>query len=348
MVEGRSYSVCTLCYTYNQESYILDALTGFTAQESSTPVVYAIVDDASTDKTPELLSAFLEENFSTDDLQEAYVEKEGFGNLYFARHRTNVNCFFAVILLRENHYRMKKSKLPYLKRWIDNSKYIAICEGDDYWTDPKKLQKQVDFLESNADFVMCCSAFSLTMEGRENEKTIVRFDKEEIVLDDLLRQYWIGTLTTVFRRDAFSAYKPPFPNLPMGDLPLWGFLASRGRIKYFPDVTANYRQLNSSASHYTDPRKQYAFQIEAMRIREYYALAAGRVEIAAPAFSKNAHYYLDQCYEHGWLDFPMEKLWHFIEEYGHPSGYDRLKRWGLKSNLNYCLSKIVYRLLKKR
>lgn len=348
MVEGRSYSVCTLCYTYNQESYILDALKGFTAQESSTPVVYAIVDDASTDKTPVVLSAFLEENFNTDDSQEAYVEKEGFGSIYFARHRTNVNCFFAVILLRENHYRMKKSKLPYLKRWIDNSKYIAICEGDDYWTDPKKLQKQVDFLEAHDDFVLCCTAFTLTYDGREDDKTIVRFDKDEIRLEDMLQEYWIGTLTTVLKSELFTAFRRPFDDLPMSDLPLWCFLAMTGRIKYLPDVTANYRQLSTSACHFVDPKKQYKFRLDAMRVREYYAQAAGKTAVAAPAFSKHAHFILDECYRNGWLDFPMDRLWHFVEEYGHPSGYDRLKRWGLRSAFRLRLSKKLFDFLKRK
>lgn len=320
MGNSHKYMVCIHCLTYNQEAFIEDTLKGFVMQRTNFPFIAVAVDDFSTDRTAEIIRRY---------------EKE-------------YPSIIKGVYLQENYYSQRKTKKPFVDPYDESAKYVALCEGDDYWTDPFKLQKQVDFLETHNDFVMCCTAFTITYERREDEKVIVRSDKDEILVDDLLREYWIGTLTTLFRRDVFAAYKPPFSDLPMGDLPLWGHMALQGRIGYIPDITANYRQLTSSACHFVDPQKQYAFQIEAMRVREYFAQVTGKVSIASPAFSKNAHYYLDQCYEHGWFDFPMEKLWHFIEEYGHPSGYDRLKRWGLKSNLNYCLSKIVYRLLKKR
>ena len=85
-----------------------------------------------------------------------------------------------------------------------------------------------------------------------------------------------------------------------------------------------------------------------MRVREYYAQAAGKTAVAAPAFSKHAHFILDECYRKGWLDFPMDRLWHFVEEYGHPSGYDRLKRWGLRSAFRLRLSKKLFDFLKRK
>ena len=68
--------------------------------------------------------------------------------------------YFAVVYLKENHYSQKKSKAPYLTEWED-TKYIALCEGDDYWTDPLKLQKQVDFLERHPDYSLCCHRFKI-------------------------------------------------------------------------------------------------------------------------------------------------------------------------------------------
>lgn len=312
--------VCIHCMTYNQEKYIEDTLKGFVMQKTDFPFIAVVFDDFSTDGTADIIRRY---------------EKE-------------YPSIIKGVYLPENYYSQRKSKLGLLKPFDATAKYVAICEGDDYWTDEYKLQKQVDFLEAHDDFVLCCTAFTLTYDGREDDKTIVRFDKDEIRLEDLLQEYWIGTLTTVLKSELFTAFRRPFDDLPMSDLPLWCFLAMKGRIKYLPDVTANYRQLSTSACHFVDPKKQYKFRLDAMRVREYYAQAAGKTAVAAPAFSKHAHFILDECYRNGWLDFPMDRLWHFVEEYGHPSGYDRLKRWGLRSAFRLRLSKKLFDFLKRK
>ena len=312
--------VCIHCMTYNQEKYIEDTLKGFVMQKTDFPFIAAVFDDFSTDGTADIIRRY---------------EKE-------------YPSIIKGVYLPENYYSQRKSKLGLLKPFDATAKYVAICEGDDYWTDEYKLQKQVDFLEAHDDFVLCCTAFTLTYNGREDDKTVVRFDKDVIRLEDLLQEYWIGTLTTVLKSELFTAFRRPFDDLPMSDLPLWCFLATKGRIKYLPDVTANYRQLSTSACHFVDPKKQYKFRLDAMRVREYYAQAAGKTAVAAPAFSKHAHFILDECYRNGWLDFPMDRLWHFVEEYGHPSGYDRLKCWGLRSAFRLRLSKKLFDFLKRK
>jgi len=209
------------------------------------------------------------------------------------------------------------------------------------------LQKQVDFLETHEDYSMCCTGFSQTFEGRESEKSIVVFDLDEITIDKVIKGQWIGTLTVVYRKELLSDYKPPFPNLPFGDLPMWCHLAQKGKIKYLEDVTANYRSFRKSASHSVNLKNQMKFGLDAMRVREYYAKLANKLDIAQPVFSKNSHYYLEECYKNQWLDFPMDTLWHFVKEYGNPSGYDKLKYWGMKSKYRYGFSKVVLSMLKK-
>ena len=139
----------------------------------------------------------------------------------------------------------------------------------------------------------------------------------------------------------------PFADLPMGDLPLWCHLAMKGKVKYLKDVTANYRRLQDSACHSADAEKESRFRVEAMRVREYYASKAGRLCVVQPSFRKNAHYLLDQCFKNKWLDFPVERLWHFVKTYGQPSGYDRLKRFGLKSKRSHAIATFIMRILKK-
>ena len=346
-VNGSSFLVRTFCATFNHESYITDALQGFVMQETSFPVVYTIVDDASTDKTAEVLRRFVNEHFDVGSDTRGYDKDTDYGHITFAQHKTNKNCYFAVIYLKENHYSQKKSKAPYLTEWID-TKYIALCEGDDYWTDPLKLQKQVDFLEEHEEYSMCCTAFSHTFDGHEESKQIVRYDLDEITVDELLKERWIGTLTILYRSELMSDYAPPFPNLPFGDLPMWFHLALKGRVKYMKDITANYRSLPSSACHSTDLQKQFTFGLDAMRVREHYAMLDDKIDVVRPVLSKNSHYYLEQCYKNRWLDFPMDSLWHFVKEYGHPSGYDKLKYWGMKSEINYAIASALLKIKGKK
>ena len=315
-------------------------------QETSFPVVYTIVDDASTDKTAEVLRRFVNEYFDVGSNSGGYDKDTDYGHVTFAQHKTNNNCYFVVIYLKENHYSQKKSKAPYLTEWMD-TKYVALCEGDDYWTDPLKLLKQVDFLEEHEEYSMCCTAFSQTFDGHEESKQIVRYDLDEITVDELLKERWIGTLTTLYRSKLMSDYAPPFPNLPFGDLPMWFHLALKGRVKYLKDVTANYRSLSNSACHFPDKKKQFAFSLHAMKVREYYALKMNRIEIAQPFFSKNSHYFFEMCYRNQWFDFPMDTLWHFVKIYGHPSGYDRVKYLGLKNKFFYTVARLVMKLLGK-
>lgn len=167
MSETIGFLVRTLCVTYNQASYITDAFKGFVMQKTTFPFVCTIVDDASTDGEQEVIRDFINENFDIHDTSIAYEKDEAYGHVTFARHKTNENCYFAVIYLKKNHYSQKKSKAPYIKEW-DDTKYIALCEGDDYWTDPLKLQKQVDFLEAHPDFSLCCHRFKRYYEDTDS------------------------------------------------------------------------------------------------------------------------------------------------------------------------------------
>lgn len=147
-MEQLRFKVRVNCMTFNHAPYIVDAMNGFCMQETTFPFVCIIIDDASTDGEPEIIKAYLEENFDLDD--KAIVRNEETENyrLVFARHKTNLSCYFAALFLKYNHYRIGKPKGRYYKEWT-NTKYIAICEGDDYWLNSQKLQKQVDCLEKN-------------------------------------------------------------------------------------------------------------------------------------------------------------------------------------------------------
>ena len=141
MEQEYKYMVATRCFTFNHAPYIEDAMNGFAMQETTFPVVTLIIDDASTDGEPEVIQKYIAEHF-----QSPYrVEETEYANIICAKHKTNANCDFVVFLLKYNHYSIKKNRQVYRNRWAEQSKYMAICEGDDYWIDNMKLQKQVVF-----------------------------------------------------------------------------------------------------------------------------------------------------------------------------------------------------------
>lgn len=206
------YTVCTRCFTYNQASYILDALNGFVAQQTNFPVVYIIVDDASTDGEPQILRDYFNEKFDIDDSAVAYQEDAGYGTVFYGQHKVNKNCFFAILLLNENHYSQKKSKFPYLSRWTDNTRYIAICEGDDYWCDSTKLQKQVDFLETHPEFIVCSHDFTRFFQDTHSFDTCSYYSEIfsgtkdsfiEYSLDNYFDRWWTQPLTSLYRNGEY-------------------------------------------------------------------------------------------------------------------------------------------------
>lgn len=251
MKESFQYTVCTRCYTYNQESFILDALKGFVAQETNFPVVYVIVDDASTDDEPQIILDFLGENFNTQDSTVAYQEETDYGRVLYAQHIKNKNCFFAIVLLKENHYRQKKSKLPYLSRWMDNAKYFAYCEGDDYWTDSLKLQKQVVFLESNPEYNICSHDFirffqdSLSFDNKTNYFKLFSVDASleciEYSLNNYFDRWWTQPLTCVYRNGDYLKQIPvslyPFYK----DDIFYYYILKEGKGMLFRDSMGVYR-----------------------------------------------------------------------------------------------------------
>ena len=200
--------VHVVCMTYNHESFIRDAMNGFVIQDTSFPFVAVIIDDASTDNTGGVIKQYMTDYFALDDPLIFRDEEKDFGHLMFAQNKENKNCFFAVILLKENHYRSKKSKTPYFQEWA-NTKYKAICEGDDYWTNPRKLQQQISFLEQNPEYVICSHDFiqffqdTLSFDDKSYYSELffrsVSSGFIEYSLDTFFDRWWTQPLTCVYR-----------------------------------------------------------------------------------------------------------------------------------------------------
>ena len=215
------------CLTYNHAPFIRDCLEGFLIQKTTFKYEVLIHDDASNDGTKEIIEEY---QLKYPDIIFPIYQKE--------------NQF-------SKGYRGFNQKYNYPR---SRGKYIALCEGDDYWTDPLKLQKQVDFLEVNSDCSLC---FHASKSIRNNDpgdfilkrpKTIPQTNKFEMKDAILGGGGFMATNSMLFHRE-YIQDRPEWMDLsPVGDLPLMLLLASKGRIGYIDDVMSVYRIMSSSTS----------------------------------------------------------------------------------------------------
>jgi glycosyltransferase involved in cell wall biosynthesis len=211
-------SVC--CITYNHEKYIRDAIEGFLIQKTNFPIEIIIHDDASTD--------------STADIVNEYAIK--YPGLIVPIYQT------------ENQYSKGIKPWPNFVFPRARGKYIALCDGDDYWTDPYKLQKQVEFLEENDDFSLTVGGFIKLNQG-SNEKQI-SVKKNEISNRDIngftftlceMKSTWMTkTLTALFRKNILDQFDLSVYNFSR-DIHLFYHLVKDNKAFYFSDVFGVYR-----------------------------------------------------------------------------------------------------------
>lgn len=219
-------------------------MNGFCMQKTNFPFVAVILDDTSTDGEPEVIKQYLQDHFDLEDKAIVRNEETDDYILTFARHKENHNCFFAVYLLKYNHYSIGKSKEPYYKDFNESAKYVALCEGDDYWTDPNKLQMQVDFLESHPEYSMCFHDVEVKVEeGRdmsEKDKFAFLREKEYTRQDQLEMMRIVPTCSIVIRQDVFSKY-PHHPKFTIGDVVVVATALTYGRIWCMANKMGVYR-----------------------------------------------------------------------------------------------------------
>lgn len=210
------------CITYNHENYIRDAIEGFLMQKTTFSFEVLIHDDASTDGTADIIREY---------------EKK-FPEIIKPIYQT------------ENQYSKgigvsKTYQFPRAK-----GKYIAFCEGDDYWTDPLKLQKQVDDLESDDKAVLSFhNAIILWEDGINTPSLFTNLDKKEFSTEDVIKKWFIPTASMVIKNGYFDdEYYDFIKDMYSGDWPLQLYLSTKGRIKYINKPMSVYRKQPTSLS----------------------------------------------------------------------------------------------------
>ena len=244
------------CSTFNHVGYIQDAMNGFAMQQTTFPFVAVIMDDASTDGTADVIRQYLKDHFDLDDKDVVRHEDTDDYTMTSARHKENKNCFFAVYLLKYNHYSIKKAK-SYAKEWTEGAKYYAICEGDDYWTRPEKLQTQVDFLESHPDYSMCFHDVDIKVEaGRDaTEKDKFSFLREgEYTKEDQLRLMRIVPTCSIVMPVSIIKQYPNNSKFTIGDVVVVATALTHGKIWCIGSKMGVYRLVPTGWTAMSDER----------------------------------------------------------------------------------------------
>ena len=227
------------CITYNHAPYIEDAMNGFCMQQTTFPFVATIIDDASTDGEPDVIKKYLNSHF---DMSNSCQWETDDAHFIFAQHKWNKNCYFAVVLLKYNYHQIKKDKKPLIEEW-SNTKYVALCEGDDYWIMPGKLEKQVTFLENDSNYSMCFHGTNLINNSqivgndlRSNSEC--DYNVEEIVIGG---GDFCSTCSMVIRRYILNQNYIFKKIAEVGDYPLAIICALEGKVHYFSEILGSYR-----------------------------------------------------------------------------------------------------------
>jgi len=200
--------------TYNHEVFVEQAIESVMIQETKFEYKLYIGEDCSTDNTREICKR----------LKEKYPNK------------------IELFLNEKNLGGSLNGKQIYKMCFESGAKNIALLEGDDYWTDPLKLQKQVDFLEANPDYVLCFHQVSiLKTNGEIVDDFITKVPENYETIETLARfGNYIHTPSVVFR-NIIKEFPFEFELSPIGDYFLYMMLAEHGKLKYLEEKMAVYR-----------------------------------------------------------------------------------------------------------
>lgn len=213
-------SIC--CLTYNHHKYIKECLEGFLSQKTNFEIEILIHDDASTDSTQEIIKEY--ENRFPKIIKPIY-QKEN-------QYSKGVSLSLT--------YNFPRAK----------GKYIALCERDDYWTDPLKLQKQVDFLETNPDYVIHSGVAKILKEECRTineENTSLHDVGESFEVEDFYGRNNLTTCTVLFK-NCITDFPKEFSHVIFGDWFLYAVLLHETKLKAYRsvDIFSTYRVHNKS------------------------------------------------------------------------------------------------------
>ena len=217
--------VSVVMITYGHDQFISQAIEGVLMQKCDFEIELIIANDCSPDNTDEVVKKIIQNHSNSNWIK-------------YTKHNENKGMMSNFI------WAMQEAQ----------GKYIALCEGDDYWTDSLKLQRQVDFLENNDKFSMC---FHSVMIKNSNLQYSYHFSipsKSTLTIIDVILKHYIPTCSLVFRRNCLpNSFPNWFQFSIVGDIPLEILLANNGEVKYIENEMATYRKhdhgITSNSDH---------------------------------------------------------------------------------------------------
>lgn len=244
--------------TYNHEKYIGRAIESVLLQKCNFPIELVIGEDCSTD--------------STRKICEEYQRNNNIIKLLPSEKNLGI--------------------IPNFIRTLSSckGKYIAVCEGDDHWIDPLKLQKQVDYLEKNENVCLVASNYIIyDEETNQSRKVSIR---DRINFEILIKKKnLIPTLTTCIKSELIFSYlkeiNPIDKKWPVGDYPLWLYLSLKGDIGIINDFTAVYLKRITSASHKSNIKEQYSYYNQTYNVPTFFVNKYGSSQYLKKTILKN-------------------------------------------------------------
>ena len=218
--------VSVFCTTYNQEKYIGQCLDSMVNQKTSFPYEIIVRDDASTDGTSQIVREY---HKKYPDKVIPFIQPE---NL-FQRGLEHISF--------EKMFKMSRGR------------YIAICDGDDFWTDENKLQKQVDFMESHPDYSMCGhAAYFAREDGRLHDDKFFRLSSGsgDLSIEEIISKWSMATCSLLYRKSCRTDIIFPFRGKCVNDdYATMVYFALKGRVYYSDELMGAYRlSCNGSVS----------------------------------------------------------------------------------------------------
>jgi len=228
-------SVCLI--TYNHEKYIRDALESIISQKTNFPFEVIVCNDKSTDNTESIIKEYLKSN-------------------------SNIRYFST------------DKRLGAIKNWIKclnivNSDYFAVIEGDDYWTDSHKLQKQFDFMEQKPEYSFCFHKLETKFERlNDNENYLNQnIEEKDYTIEDIITKPWFIGTCSIFARKLFLPEVPHWINGLMAiDRPLQLILASNGKVGFINENMGVWRVHNEGISQIQWLGKERTFEKSQIQI----------------------------------------------------------------------------------
>ena len=276
-----SVRVSIVCAAYNQAEFIRAALDGFVTQKTNFKFQAFVYDDASTDGTAEIIKEYADKY---PDIIKPILQKQN----QFSRGVGVAKSFIWPLIKTE---------------------YVAVCDGDDYWNDPYKLQKQVDFMDKHPDYTICFHPVSVFWNNGEQPDSIWpgKHELKDISLDKLSKQNFIPNLSVMYRwqPDGLDVIKEWPEHIYPGDWFLHLLHAKHGKIGYLPDVMARYRRHSggiSFVSEYGDDALHLKYGVAELNFfaavekqiapdaKEYHKFVCSKARDILDAYARNKKY----------------------------------------------------------